>query len=54
MKKQAKAAVGDTKVNEVTAVPTPAPTELNVNLCDGGDFRIMEEFLINYTDLGPK
>ena len=47
-----KAAVGDTKVNEVTAVPTPAPTELNANLCDGGDLRVTEEFFINYKDLG--
>ena len=45
MRKHAKTAVGDTKVNEVTAV-APVPTELNVNLCNGGDFRVTEEFLI--------
>ena len=38
-------------MNEVTAV-APDTTELNVNLCDGGDFRVKEEFLINYTDIG--
>ena len=40
MRIHAKAAEGD------TAAPTPVPTELNVNLCDGGDFRVTEEFLI--------
>ena len=47
MREHVKTAVGDTKVNEVTAVSTPVPTKLNVNLCDGGDFRVIEEFLIN-------
>ena len=41
------------KVNEATAVPVApvTPAELNVNLCDG-DFRVTDEFLINYMDLG--
>ena len=54
MRKHVKTAVDkkrDTKVNEVTTV-TPLPTEMKVNLWDGGDFRVTEEFLINYTDLG--
>ena len=51
MRRHAKTAVGDTKVNKVTAV-APVPIELNVNLCDGGEFRVTKEFLIDYTDLG--
>ena len=41
MRTHANNALADTKVNEVTAV-APVPTKLNVNLCDGGDFRVTE------------
>lgn len=51
MRRQAKTAVGDTKVNEVTAV-SPVSTKFNVNLCNEGNFRVRDEFLINHTDLG--
>ena len=53
MRKHVKTAVdkkGDTKVNEVTAFAR-VPTELKVNLCNGGGFIVTEDFLINYTDL---
>ena len=30
----------------------PPPPEVHVNLCDGEGFKVKEEFLINYTDLG--
>ena len=50
MRKHVKTAVhtkGKTKVNEVSTV-APVTTEMNMNLCDGGDFRVTEEFLIKY------
>ena len=45
MRKHVKTAVykkGETKVNEVSTV-APVITELNVNLWDGGDFRVTKE-----------
>ena len=42
---------GETRVNEVTAA-TPTTTKVNMNLCDGEGFRVTEEFLINYWNLG--
>lgn len=56
MRKHVKSTVhkkGEKKVNEITAF-SPVTTELNVNLCDGGDFRVTEEFMINYMDLGSQ
>ena len=50
MREHTKTVAENIKVNEATAVPV-APAELNVNFCHG-DFRVIEEFLINYTDLG--
>ena len=40
------------KVHEVTTSTPPPPLEVHVNICDGDGFKVKEEFLINYTDLG--
>ena len=42
----------ETRVHEVTTTTPPPPPEVHINLCDREGFKVREDFLINYTDLG--